>query len=255
MDRPRSSGEASTRDAPAPNDGASETTPARGSIRVRDLRFDYPRGQYRLSVPRLDVESGERVALVGASGSGKTTLLHLLAGILRPDSGSIEVADVRVDEASEALRRRFRLRDCGMIFQEFELLEHLSVRDNALLPYLVEPTLGLDARVRTRAAELLRRAGLEALARRRPGRLSQGERQRVGICRALITGPSLILADEPTGNLDPETTREILVAIFEEVERARATLLFVTHDHSLLDRFDRVLHLSDLVAPLPGGGR
>jgi putative ABC transport system ATP-binding protein len=134
-----------------------------------------------------------------------------------------------------------------MIFQEFELLEYLTVCDNILLPYCLNSSLVLDRRVRESAKLLAESVGIAGAFRRRPGRLSQGERQRVAISRALITQPRTILADEPTGNLDPQTSQTIVDLLLEQADVRRATVLMVTHDHTLLDRFDRVVDLGQLL--------
>ena len=210
-------------------------------IRVADLEFTYRGGEFRLAIDELTIESGTTAAVVGPSGSGKTTWLHLLAGILVPDAGTIEVNDVEVSKLDDRRRREFRVRQIGMVFQEFELLDHLSVLDNILLPYRITPALDLDAEVRDRAVDLAERVGLGDKVRRPPRRLSQGERQRVGVCRALLPDPPLLFADEPTGNLDPETTDRVLDLLFDYAEEKGATLLTVTHDHAQLNRFARIL--------------
>jgi len=210
-------------------------------IRVADLDFTYRGGEFRLAIDELVIESGTTAAIVGPSGSGKTTWLHLLAGVLVPDTGTIEVNEVEVSALDDRRRREFRVRQIGMVFQEFELLDHLSVLDNILLPYLITPALRLDGTVRERAVDLAERVGLGDKVRRPPRRLSQGERQRVGVCRALLPDPPLLFADEPTGNLDPETTDRVLDVLFDYAEEKSTTLLTVTHDHARLDRFARII--------------
>ena len=210
-------------------------------IDIADLRFRYPEGEFALHIPRLEVGEGERVAVIGPSGSGKTTLLHLISGIRRAQSGSITTRGVEVAGLADGECRDFRIRHIGMVFQEFELLDHLSVLDNILLPYRITPALVLDGSVRTRARDLAERVGLGDKVRRPPRRLSQGERQRVGVCRALLPDPPLLFADEPTGNLDPDTSDRVLDLLFSYAEEKGATLLTVTHDHAQLDRFSRVL--------------
>ena len=210
-------------------------------IRVRDLAFHYRRGDFHLVLPSLDVPAGETVAVVGPSGSGKTTLLHLIGGILTPDAGSIAVDDVEVTDLGDGDRRAFRIARVGMVFQEFELLEYLGVLDNVLLPYRITSALRLDAAVRARAAALVEQVGLGDKTRRPVRQLSQGERQRVGVCRALLPDPPLLFADEPTGNLDPRNAGRVLDILFEFAKARGSTLVTVTHDHTLLDRFDRVL--------------
>jgi putative ABC transport system ATP-binding protein len=218
-------------------------------IRVTDLEFRYPQGPFQLRVPRLDVERGETVAFVGPSGSGKTTLLNLVAGIVTPERGEIESGGTNVTSLGDQRRREFRARNVGLVFQEFELLDYLSVLDNILLPYRISSALTLDAVVRDRAVSLARRVGLEDKLRRYPGKLSQGERQRVAVCRAVLPGPPLILADEPTGNLDPVNAGLVLDLLLELAAESNATLLTVTHDHGLLPRFQRIIDIKQLSEP------
>ena len=215
-------------------------------IEFDDIRFAYPGSAFRLAVRSLRVAAGEKAVLTGPSGSGKTTLLNLAAGIVLPDSGTVRVGGRAVSSQSDRQRRTFRVSDVGLVFQEFELLEYLTVRQNILLPYRINPRLTLTDEVRRRAAALAATTGISETLDRRPGRLSQGERQRVAICRALVTGPSIILADEPTGNLDPATSRTIVELLLAQAHAAGATLMMVTHDHSLLDSFDRTIDISAL---------
>ena len=215
------------------------------TVRIRDLRFRYGDGDFRLHVPQLVVEDGESLAMVGPSGSGKTTLLHLMAGIAVPQSGQVVTCGVDVTSLDDGARRDFRIRNIGLVFQEFELLEYLDVLDNVLLPHRISPALRLDAAVRARAARVAEDVGIGSLLPRYVTQLSQGERQRVAICRALATEPSLLLADEPTGNLDPDNKGRVLDSLFFSARRTGATLIAVTHDHDVLPRFDRVLDFRD----------
>jgi putative ABC transport system ATP-binding protein len=215
-------------------------------IRIEELRFSWGAEDFTLDVPRLTVARGSRTALVGPSGSGKTTLLNLIAGILLPASGRIEADGREVPTLSDAARRRFRIERIGLVFQEFELLEHLTVRENLLLPYYVNGALRLDAAVFARAEGLAERLRIDRHLGKRPATLSQGERQRVAVGRALIAKPALLLADEPTGNLDPKNREAILDLLFAEAAAHGATLLVVTHDHSVLPRFDRVVDFEHL---------
>ncbi len=223
-------------------------------IEVTNMTFAYPRSPFHLRVPSMKITRGEKVAVIGASGSGKTTLLNLAAGILLPESGLISVADTNISMLSDPQRRRFRISNIGMIFQEFELLEYLKVRENILMPFRINSALVLDQQVRTRLEELARTLEIAPLMNRHPCRLSQGERQRVAIGRALITCPKLIFADEPTGNLDPHTSEVILRVILDQVSLSDATVLMVTHDHSLLLHFDRVIDLDKTFGADPGEG-
>jgi putative ABC transport system ATP-binding protein len=215
-------------------------------ITIEHLRFHYARSDFALRVPALKVADGEKVALVGPSGSGKTTLLHLIAGILLPDEGNISVGETRPAQLSDAGRRAFRIATLGLVFQDFQLLEALDVLENILLPYRINPALNLTGEVRERARQLARETGLDHRLDHRPGRLSQGEKQRTALCRALITQPRCLLADEPTGNLDPPAKSRVLDVLFDQCARARASLLLVTHDLGLLSRFDRAVNLAEL---------
>jgi putative ABC transport system ATP-binding protein len=210
-------------------------------IALDDVRFAYPGGNFRLAVPALRLAEGERLAVVGPSGTGKTTLLNLVAGILRPDSGRIAVAGTELGALSEDGLRRFRAARIGFVFQDFALLDYLSVRDNILYPYRITPALKLDRDARARAATLAEASGLGDKLDRHPGALSQGEQQRVAICRALVTRPGLVLCDEATGNLDPDNKARIVDLLFEQAAASGASVLAVTHDHDLLPRFDRVV--------------
>jgi len=210
-------------------------------VHLADVGFEYGEGGFRLHVPELVVDSGSTVAVIGPSGSGKTTLLHVVAGILAPSRGRIRLGETTLTDLSDAARRAFRIRTIGAVFQEFELLEYLDVLGNILLPYRITPELELDDAVRERAAALAHDVGLGDKLDRRPGRLSHGEKQRVAICRAVVTGPELLLADEPTGNLDPANKDVVLSILVDQAKHTGATLITVTHDHAVLQRFDRVI--------------
>lgn len=217
-------------------------------VELENIEFAYPAGRFRLRVPGLQVLPGERLAIVGPSGTGKTTLLNLVAGILRPDSGTVRVAGVELGSLSEDGVRRFRASTVGFVFQDFALLDYLTARENMLYPYRITPALSLDAEVRARAEALAGACGLAEKLDRRPGALSQGEQQRVAICRALVTRPRLVISDEATGNLDPENKTLILDLLFEQARAAEASVLAVTHDHALLPRFDRVVDFASFRA-------
>ena len=192
-------------------------------------------------VPEFRVSGGEKVAVIGPSGSGKTTLLNLVAGIITPVSGAVQVGDVKVSELNDAGRRDFRITNIGFVFQDFELLDYLNVFDNILHPYRISGALKLNRAVKQRAALLAEEMNIGDKLQRVAEDLYQGEKQRAAIYRALLTQPRLILADEATGNLDPDNKTRILDSLFRAVEEHKATLLAVTHDHELLKRFDRIV--------------
>jgi ABC-type lipoprotein export system ATPase subunit len=218
-------------------------------IEIEDLRFCYDEGDFSLEIPQLKVAHGETVAVVGPSGSGKTTLLNLIAGTSTPQSGRVSTNGYEISALHEAARRDFRIANVGLVFQEFELLEYLNVLDNILLPYRINRTLQLDASVRVRAREIAERVGIGDKLARYANQLSQGEKQRVAVIRALVVQPSLLLADEPTGNLDPLNKDRVLDILLQYVNDNAATLITVTHDHDLLHRFQRVIDFKDFYAP------
>ncbi|MFK7870641.1 MAG: ABC transporter ATP-binding protein [Roseobacter sp.] len=210
-------------------------------VTIEDLTFRYAGTGFRLKIPQFTLAGSERLAVVGPSGSGKTTLLNLIAGILSPQTGRIDVAGTDVAALSEEQRRRFRASTIGFVFQDFALLEYLSARQNILYPYRITPALSLGPEVLDRAEALAVACGIGDKLDRHPSALSQGEQQRVAICRALVTQPKLILSDEATGNLDPDSKARILDVLFTQASDAGAAVLAVTHDHELLPRFERVL--------------
>ena len=210
-------------------------------IRIQNLFFRYRTGDFRLQIPEFRVERAEKVAVIGPSGAGKTTLLNLIAGIVVPREGRVQVDEICVNELTEAARRKFRITSIGFIFQDFELIEYLSVKDNILHPFRITGALKLDRAIRAQATNLAQQMGIERLLKRPVNKLSQGEKQRAAICRAMLPNPRLILADEATGNLDPDNKGLILDLLFQSVEDHGATLLAVTHDYELLKRFDRVV--------------
>jgi putative ABC transport system ATP-binding protein len=208
------------------------------ALEVTALKKSYrgPAGvaQPVIDVPELTLARGEQMALQGRSGSGKTTLLHLIAGILSPDSGRILVAGEEMVGAREAARDRLRGRAIGYVFQTFNLLEAYSALENVLL------AMHFGGKVdESLAHQLLERVGLGDRLRHRPSQLSVGQRQRVAVARALANRPSLVLADEPTGNLDPGNAGEALALIREVCDESGAALLLVSHDDSVLAGFAR----------------
>ena len=215
-------------------------------IEVDNVTFGYKVGGFRIDIPELGVEAGEKVAVIGPSGRGKTTLLHLLAGVLVPSAGRIAVDGTDVSALSREDRQDYRALRMGMVFQEFELLAYLDVIDNVLLPYRISPVLTLDDEARERAKALVQEVGLDGKQRRYPRHLSQGERQRIAVCRALVTRPAILLGDEPTGNLDPDNRDHIMDTLWRYSDETEAPLVVVTHDHELLGRFDRTIDVREL---------
>jgi len=210
-------------------------------ISIDDLTFTYGDGTFRLRIPQLTLEAGRAAVIVGPSGSGKTTLLNLIAGILPGTGGEITVGNTAVHRLGDGDRRLFRLMNVGQVFQDFQLIDYLNVLDNVLLPCRIHPSVTITRALRERAGELLNCVEMSNFTRRSVTRLSQGERQRVAICRALLLSPQIVLADEPTGNLDPVNAERIVRLLLAETQRSGATLIMVTHDHSLLPHFDRVI--------------
>jgi putative ABC transport system ATP-binding protein len=190
----------------------------------------------------LEVRHGEFVAITGPSGCGKSTLLNLLGGLDRPTAGEVRLGGERLDDAGEARRAKLRRRELGFVFQFFNLIGNLGVADNVELPALLAGVPTREAR--RRAAELLERLGLADVARRVPGDLSGGQQQRVAIARALVNRPALLLADEPTGNLDTEAAREVMQVLRERHVEGQAIVL-VTHDLRVASAADRVVRMRD----------
>jgi len=213
-------------------------------VRIRDLVKDYRRGAETVRVLdglSLDIQQGDFVALMGPSGSGKSTLLNLIGGLDRPTSGTLEVDGLRVDELSEGSLGRWRADHVGFIFQMYNLLPVLTAERNVELPLLLT-NLDREQRMR-RVAAALKLVGLEHRARHRPRELSGGQEQRVGIARAIVTDPTLLLCDEPTGDLDRKSGDEILTLLEALNDEYGKTIIMVTHDPHAAERAHRVIHL------------
>jgi putative ABC transport system ATP-binding protein len=214
-------------------------------IRLRDVTKSYGSGAAKTPVLRgvsLDVERGEVVALIGQSGSGKSTLLNIIGGLDKADGGGVEVLGVDYTKARDTDLARLRNRDIGFVFQAFNLLDHLTCLGNVVLPATFSEG-GEDASERGRAA--LASVGLADLADRRPSELSGGQKQRVAIARAMFNRPSLLLCDEPTGNLDSDTGREIIEFFAKLNEEQGMTLLIVTHEERVSSAAQRVIRIAD----------
>ncbi len=205
--------------------------------------FAAPTGERKLvlQVDRLSVASGEHFALRGASGCGKTTLLHVIAGIITPDTGRIVVAGREMPQAFEAERDQIRASSIGYVFQSFNLLEAYTALENVALGMSFCGRVDIE-----RGCALLERMGLGARLHHRPSQLSVGQQQRVAIARAIASRPTLVLADEPTGNLDPEAAQTAVRLIREVCHEVGAALLLVSHDERILGHFDRCLDLAKL---------
>jgi ABC-type lipoprotein export system ATPase subunit len=215
-----------------------------GLLRLEGVRKGFRRGREEvvaLDGVDLEVEPGDFVALVGPSGSGKSTLLHLAGGLDSPDAGTVLLEERDLSTLSAGDRAALRRRQVGFVFQFFHLIPSLSVSENVELPLILDGARNNNGRV----GNLLERVGLSHRAEHLPGELSGGEMQRTAIARALVAKPRLLLADEPTGNLDSATGAEILDVLCEQVAEEGTALLMVTHDNNAAKRAKRVLHLRD----------
>jgi lipoprotein-releasing system ATP-binding protein len=219
-------------------------------LAARDLRKSYRKGQVSIPVLRgvdIEVKSCEFLSVVGKSGSGKSTLMHLLATLDSPDSGEIDFHAKRIDNLPAPRRDRLRNQQIGIVFQFYHLLPELTTLENVLLPALIDSPIwsywGRRKALRERASELIHQVGLEHRLRHRPRELSGGEMQRVAIARALMNQPQVLLADEPTGNLDRQTGMQILELLRSLNEAQKLTIVMVTHDSALAKQTDRVVQL------------
>ncbi len=210
-------------------------------LHISQLTFEYPRQTFTLSIPELTVESGESLAFIGPSGCGKTTLLRLIAGIHVPQSGQLTLDSISPAQMTDAARREFRITRIGFVFQDFQLIDYLNVEENIRLPFRIHPALQWSADAERNLTKLAEDAGIADKRKRPIDELSIGEKQRVAICRALITHPGMILADEPTGNLDPANKQRVIEMLLEETGRRKSTLIMATHDRDILDKFHHVI--------------
>ncbi|MFN7455369.1 MAG: ABC transporter ATP-binding protein [Pseudobdellovibrionaceae bacterium] len=212
------------------------------SLKLNEIKKSYQQADLGIEVLKglkAEVKEGEVVAIVGQSGSGKSTLLSLLAGLDRPDSGSIEVFGSEMTRLTEEEMTDFRARNIGIVFQQFHLMNHLTALENVMLPLEI---LG-ENEIEKKATEMLQLMGLGHRLTHFPGQLSGGECQRVAIARALVVNPKILLADEPSGNLDTETGEKVMDVFFDAVKKRKMTTILVTHSEQLAKRCDRQLTL------------
>ncbi len=214
-------------------------------LRAEEVHKTYHIGKRAVEVLHgvsLSIKRGGTVSIMGASGAGKSTLMHILGGLDRPDAGDIFFEETSLCKMNPARRAAFRAKRCGFIFQSYHLLPELDVRQNVILPSMA---VGNETDVKSRAEYLLEQVGLAGRMDHRPMELSGGEQQRVAIARALMNDPDLILADEPTGNLDSHTGENILNNLFDLAQSAQRTLIMVTHNEQVAGRCQRELVLKD----------
>ncbi|MBK3517804.1 ABC transporter ATP-binding protein [Carboxylicivirga marina] len=215
-------------------------------IELSNLEFHYPGSDFKLKIDALNISRGSTTAVIGQSGSGKTTLLNLIAGILEPFSGSVKVGNTDVCLLSDKARRNFRIKDIGFVFQDFRLISYLNGLDNILLPFKINDSIQLNGETNIWIKNIAHEMGIENKLGKYPHQLSHGEKQRLAICRALVARPSIILADEPTGNLDPNNKTNIMNLLFAYARKNNATLVTVTHDYDMLKDFDSIIDFNDL---------
>jgi putative ABC transport system ATP-binding protein len=218
--------------------------PATTGLHVSDLRFAYSAEGFRVHVPQLELASGKALALAGPSGAGKSTLLRLFTGLLTPTAGKVSLGSAQMDTMTHEARRAFRLQHIGLVFQDFALLDYLTVTENILLPHQFRGTA--DAAVRTKMLDLTQRLHIDRYLDKRVSHLSQGERQRVAVARALVHEPQFVFADEPTASLDPARGRIVVDMLLEDTRKRGACLVMVTHDPNLLPLFDQTVRMEDL---------
>lgn len=229
------------------------------AIEVEDLMFAWPRRAPLMQLKSLRIQRGERVFLIGPSGSGKSTLLGLIGGVLTPTAGTVRLMGTSLGDLDAGARDVFRGNHVGLIFQQFNLIPYLSVRSNVLLPFAFSPERRARVLPADRDREMLRLLSALGLAggellERQVTELSIGQQQRVAAARALIGRPDILIADEPTSALDTDTREEFLRLLMRECGATGTTLLFVSHDSSLADHFNRVISMRDFAPPSPHAG-
>lgn len=222
-------------------------------IELANTSFQWPQTNSPLiEIEHLTIDYGEHIFIQGASGSGKSTLLNLLTGVLTPTSGSLRILNQRLDSLPQSRRDQFRADHCGVIFQQFNLLPYLTVLDNVTLPlsfsqYRYQRAMRVVDNIREQAVSLLDALGISVnLFNQNVTQLSTGQQQRVAAARALIGAPEIIVADEPTSALDADTKHSFLETLFSQTQKTHSTVIFVSHDQTLSDMFDRTLLISQL---------
>ncbi len=214
-------------------------------LHAQNVSMRYEQGDLSVDVLSnlsLTIDAGERVAIVGSSGSGKSTLLHLLGGLASPTAGTVLLGGQNIHQLNQAQRGQLRNQQIGFVYQFHHLLPEFTALENVSMPLLIGKSSVKNAT--ERATELLQRVGLGERLKHKPAELSGGERQRAAIARALVTHPPLVLADEPTGNLDEATADKVYELMLELNQEINTSFLLVTHDTRLASRMDRVLHLT-----------
>lgn len=215
-------------------------------IKIRHVRKVYLMGEERvvaLDDVSLDIYKGEFVCFLGTSGSGKSTFLNMVAGLERPTKGEIWIGKVPIHKLNEAQVTIFRQKNIGFIFQAYHLMQSMTALENVALPLMLK---GVPKEIREPAAKkALAEVGLKGYEGRRPNQMSGGQQQRVGIARALVVKPKIIFADEPTGNLDSHTTKDVMDLISRQVKENGTTLILVTHDRSIADYADKIVTIQD----------
>ncbi len=215
-------------------------------IKTNDLTKYFIVGSEKITAlenVNIEIERGQICCILGTSGSGKSTLLNMLAGLEKPTSGSVEIGKYRIDKFSEEQLAKFRQRFTGFVFQSYNLISSLTALENVAMPLMFKG-VGKEEREK-QAMEMLKLVGLENRAAHKPSEMSGGQQQRVGIARAFVGNPAVIFADEPTGNLDSQTTREVMELVTGTIRKNKQTMVLVTHDSSVAEYADVIFRISD----------
>lgn len=218
-------------------------------IKIEDLVFQYKQKNtiaQAIQIPTFNVTKNRKTMLYGRSGCGKTTLLNLIAGILIPESGTIQIDQQVVNQMSDRARRLYRLNHIGYVLQDFSLIPHLKLQDNIKLPFYINPDFSWKDHHQALLSEFSERLRIQSMLGKYPDQLSIGEKQRACLCRALVTKPKLILADEPTANLDEENRDEVLHILDDYLKKEDATLIMVCHDMGIQNWFDDLIPFKEI---------